>query len=130
MRWPGVFIVLVVSHLVGDFVVQTDWQAMNKKGGLTGTAVQRRALAAHVLTYTLSYTPALVWLWGRRHWEVFAIAALVAVPHWIQDDGALLFAYARRFKGADLPRNPPLALALDQVFHVVALFATALFVSR
>ena len=30
--------VFVVSHLVGDYLIQTDWQAMHKRGGLRGRA--------------------------------------------------------------------------------------------
>jgi hypothetical protein len=130
VHWSGVFAVLVVSHLVGDYMLQTDWQAMNKHGGLTGSGVQRRALLSHIATYTLAYVPALVWLWARDHAEVFGIAALIAVPHLIQDDGTLLVLYAKRVKGADLLRNPQLASALDQSFHIVALFLTALLAGR
>ena len=33
MTWVEVFIVFVVSHLVGDYLSQTNWQAMHKRGG-------------------------------------------------------------------------------------------------
>ncbi|GAC1527494.1 MAG: hypothetical protein NVS2B6_15260 [Thermoleophilaceae bacterium] len=32
--WVEVFVVLAVSHVVGDYALQTDWQATNKRGGL------------------------------------------------------------------------------------------------
>ena len=51
---------------------------------------------------------------------------LIAVPHLIQDDGKALMAYARAVKGVDLGQHPILDAALDQTFHLVALFLTAL----
>jgi len=128
MPWVEVFAVFLVSHLVGDYLLQTDWQARHKHGGLTGSARQRRALASHVATYTLAYVPGLIWLWSSNHAWVFVIAVAIAVPHLIQDDGRLLARYAATVKKTDLSLNPPLAAALDQSFHVLALFLTALVV--
>lgn len=126
MRWTEIFPVLVICHLVGDYMFQTDWQALNKRGALTGTATMRRALLSHAATYTLAYVPALIWLWSSLHAGVFGIAALIAIPHLIQDDGQLLAKYAKKFKKADIKANPSLGAALDQSFHIVALFLVAL----
>jgi Protein of unknown function (DUF3307) len=126
MPWVDVFAVFVVSHLVGDYLLQTEWQARHKHGGLSGPPVRRRALLSHIATYTMSFIPALVWLWDTDGAGVFGVAALIAIPHLIQDDGRLLYAYARAVKRADLGANRGLALAVDQSFHVLALFGTAL----
>ena len=72
MEWFEVFAVFLVSHLVGDYLLQTDWQAVHKHRGLGPDPVSRRALASHVATYTLAFVPALIWLGGepqprRRH---------------------------------------------------------------
>ena len=130
MPWVEVFVVFVVSHLAGDYLLQTEWQALNKRGGLTGTPTQRRALVSHIVTYTLAYVPALVWLWDSDHGWVFGLAALIAIPHLIQDDGQLLASYALRVKHADIAGNPSLGAALDQSFHLLALFGTALVAGR
>ena len=42
MAWSEVFIVLLLSHLAGDFVLQTDWQAEHKHGGLSRGRGSRR----------------------------------------------------------------------------------------
>jgi hypothetical protein len=60
--WSELFVVFLVLHLVGDFALQTEWQAGHKRGGLGPDPVARRALAAHALTYTLVFVPAFVWL--------------------------------------------------------------------
>lgn len=130
MPWVEVFAVFVVSHLVGDYMLQTDWQALHKRGALAGSPTQRRALLSHIATYTLAFVPSLIWLWPSRHAGVVWVAALVAVPHLIQDDGTLLAGYARAVKKADIGANPSLGAALDQAFHLVTLFGIALLAAR
>ncbi len=97
-----IFAVLVVSHLAGDFLLQTEWQASHKRGGLGPDPTARRALFSHIGTYTLCFVPALIWLAGDiGAWAAVGIVALVAVPHLIVDDGRLLEAYMRRVKGVE-----------------------------
>jgi hypothetical protein len=129
MPWVEVFAVFAVSHLAGDYLLQTEWQALNKRGGLTGSDVQRRALRSHIATYTLAFVPGLIWLWKSNGPGVFGLAALIAIPHLIQDDGSLLYSYAKAVKKADIEQNPSLGAAIDQSFHVLALFLTALLAS-
>jgi hypothetical protein len=128
MPWVEVFAVFFVSHEVGDYLFQTEWEAMNKAGGLSSPGVRRRALLSHIATYTLAFVPAFIWLWDSLHWGVIGLAALIAIPHMIQDDRRLLTSYARIFKGADLDANPELGATLDQAFHFLALFLTALLI--
>jgi hypothetical protein len=129
VSWVAVFDVFVVCHLVGDFLFQTDWQAMHKDGGLAGDPVRRRALVAHVTTYTLAFLPALVWIGLELDLRRAILAAVVIfVPHLIQDDRRLLDAYMRRVKGPGSVGSPGLRIAVDQSFHILALLGTALLV--
>jgi hypothetical protein len=129
VSWVAVFDVFVVCHLVGDFLFQTDWQARHKDGGLGGDPVRRRALVSHVATYMLAFLPALVWIGLETElWRAVAIAVVIAVPHLIQDDRRLLDLWMRRVKGPNSVDSPGLAIAVDQSFHAVALFGTALLV--
>ena len=126
MPWVEVFAVLVVSHAVGDFLLQTEWQATHKRGGLGRDPVRRRALLAHVATYTLAFVPALAWLAGDLSAAaVAALAAGILLPHAVQDDGRLLSAYVRTVKHTE-PAPGMLMLAVDQCFHLVVLFGLAL----
>jgi hypothetical protein len=102
MPWVEIYAVFVVSHLVGDYLIQTDWQAMHKRGGLRGTRV----------------------------WACVGLAFVIFIPHVIQDDGSLLAAYARAVKKADIGANPSLGAAMDQSFHFLILFLTALLASK
>lgn len=127
MNWSEVFVVLVVSHLVGDFLLQTDWQARYKEGGLGPDPVRRRALRNHILTYTASFLPALIWIASEASLaRAILIGIVVAVPHWIQDDGRLLNAWMVVVKGTNGTTSPALRVAVDQSFHIVFLFFTAL----
>ncbi len=129
MSWANVSIVFFVSHLAGDFLAQTDWQARNKPGGLGADPVARRALLLHVSVYTLFFLPALVWIGSDAGAAVAAlIAALIFLPHLVVDDGRLLRAYMVRVKRTVDP-PPGLALALDQSVHLISLWATALLVA-
>src|SRR5688572_17104459 len=103
---------------------------MNKQGGLGADPVRRRALLAHVATYGLCFVPALVWLAGEEPAGVVAAAAAaVLVPHAIQDDGRVIGHWMRGVKRTEY-KPGVLAMAVDQSFHVVALFVLAVVVGR
>ena len=127
MSWVSVLAGFLVAHMVGDYLLQTDWQAVHKRGGLGSDPVARRALLAHVATYTLAFVPALIWLASDLSAiAVVAVAAGVAIPHLVQDDGRLLALYVQRVKGCDIVAFPLVGAAVDQTMHIVALFALAL----
>jgi hypothetical protein len=131
MTWGEVFVVFFVSHQVGDYLLQTDWQAVHKRGGLGRNPMARRALLSHTFTYTLAYLPAFIWIATSLGlgWKTLVIVVAVSLPHLIQDDGRLLLIYLRRVKGLDPVGNHTVAAIVDQAFHMVALFGAALLVS-
>ena len=100
MPWVEVFAVFIVCHLAGDYLIQTNWQAAHKHGGLGPDPTARRALISHVTTYTLAFSPALLWLALEIEAKVVAVAALIFIP--------LVFG------------------AVDQSFHVLTLFGVSL----
>jgi hypothetical protein len=129
MPWVEVFAVFLVSHLVGDFLLQTDLQARYKWGGLSADARSRQSLLSHTVSYTMAFVPALIWLATDIGAWAIGVGLLVAVPHMIQDDGRLLDAYMRRVKGVE-PVPGGLRIAVDQTWHFVALFLLALWVGN
>lgn len=127
MRWEEVFAVLLVCHLAGDFLLQTDWQAVNKRGGLwSGDQTSRRALLSHVTVYTLCFVPAVIWIAIDTSALAIALLPVVFIPHLVQDDGSALIAWNRIVKRTSLEPGDFVYMAVDQSFHVVALFGTAL----
>jgi hypothetical protein len=126
VRWEEVFAVFVVCHLAGDYLFQTDWQAVNKRGGLGRNIEARRALFSHVFVYTLVFVPAAIWIASNRSALAYALLLVVSIPHLVQDDARALVAWNRIVKRTDPAPGDPLFMAIDQAFHVLALFGTAL----
>jgi hypothetical protein len=127
MSWAEAFVALLVAHLVGDFILQTEFQALNKGCGLGRDPVRRRALLCHVATYALPMLPVFAWIaTGDDVVRAVAIAVLLLGTHLLQDDGRLMAAYARRVKKTDPQPGTVLWIAIDQSFHVLWLFCAAL----
>ena len=126
MSWVAVLAGFLVAHMVGDYLLQTDWQARHKRGGLGPDPVARKALVSHVSTYTLAFLPAFIWI-GVELGAIWAIiaAVLVFIPHLIIDDGRVVSLYLARVKRVD-GLNLGVAASVDQSFHVVSLFLAAM----
>jgi hypothetical protein len=125
LGWPAVLMSLLASHLAGDFLVQTEWQAVNKTGGLREPR-SRKALVAHVIAYTASFSPALVWI-GRRTSvrRAVTVGGAIAIPHLLVDDGRFVDVWLRKVKRVR-HAPPALTVAVDQSFHVICLLGAAL----
>lgn len=126
MTWPALMGVFLLSHLTGDFLLQTDWQATNKEHGLGADRISRRALGLHGLTYMVAFVPALVWLAGTSGaLAAVGVAALVGLPHVAVDDGRLVEAWLAHVKHVRETPTTVVRLGVDQTLHVLALAAAA-----
>jgi hypothetical protein len=127
VTWSQVFIVFLVCHAAGDFLLQTEFQATRKSGGLSSDPVARKALLSHLSTYSLVFVPAFVWIANKHSvGRMIAAAAIALVTHLIQDDRRLLYRYTITVKKADPPPDNPLWIFIDQAGHLIWLFAAAL----
>ena len=126
MTWVEVFNLFLVCHLTGDFILQTEFQAVNKHGGLASDWKRAHALVVHILTYCLPFIPACAYVATQEGSLAWLVLALVAITHLIQDDGRLLKRYVLRVKKTSPPPGSPLWIAVDQSFHIVVLFGLAL----
>jgi hypothetical protein len=131
VSWVEIFAVFVVSHALGDYLLQTDWQATNKRGGLGRNRTARMALLSHVATYTLAFVPAGIWMAdnGLDGLGLVLLAVGIYIPHVVQDDGRLLSAYIRTVKRCTEASAREIFTPVDQSFHLIVLFATALIVN-
>lgn len=128
MSWSSVLVALLVSHVVGDVLLQTDWQAINKSTGVADP-VGRQALLHHVVSYMIAFLAALVWIGAQTNaWRAIAVGVLVAIPHLVIDDGTIVRFWLRAVKGSVSP-GPGLIIATDQSFHIVCLLGAALVAS-
>lgn len=115
----------LVSHLAGDYLLQTESQATGKSGGLGGDANARRALASHTAWYTAAFVPGLIWLGTELDWVTVIVTGFaIAIPHAILDDGRALRLWMTRVKRTSAAPGL-LAMTVDQSFHILALFLLA-----
>jgi hypothetical protein len=126
VRWEEVFAVFLVCHVAGDFLLQTDWQAVNKRGGLSRNREARRALFSHVAVYTCVFIPAVVWIATEKSVLAIALLPVIFIPHLVQDDTRVLVLWNRIVKRSSPVPGDYLYMAIDQSFHVLFLFGTAL----
>jgi hypothetical protein len=131
VTWSALFGVFLLSHLVGDFVLQTDWQASNKQHGLRGGGpTNRRALIMHGLVYTLAFVPALVWVaHDSGALTAVAVGAAVWIPHMLVDDGNLVALWIRNVKHVYTVPSTVVRLGVDQSVHVLTLALVAYLVT-
>lgn len=100
----------LIGHLVGDFLLQNDWQAVNKKRHTLPCLV-------HVALYTMSI--AVFTGWG--FWPLLIVAA----THFAQDRTSIVSAWMRLI-GQRAFAQPPLApwscIIVDQTWHLLVLY--------
>jgi hypothetical protein len=127
MTWAALFGVFLLSHLVGDFLLQTSWQATHKRHGLSRDPRARRALVGHGLVYTLAFVPALIWVASDSGVAVgLGMGALVLLSHVIIDDGTLVASWVRHVKRVEGTPSVVVRLGVDQSLHVLVLAGVAL----
>jgi UPF0716 family protein affecting phage T7 exclusion len=113
---PDLLFFLLLGHFVGDFVLQSDRVAQQKRSSLL-------ALSGHVFTYTLSVAlclmAGLIILNQTGFINSLMLIILVAlfVEHWLQD-----FVRSRWFVQGKQ------SLYLDQFVHVIILFVLRIYV--
>jgi len=105
-----------MAHLVGDYMLQNDWMAQNKKKATLPCFV-------HCLLYTISVAIFTIQSdWGLREWSVVFIA------HFIQDRTKIVNWYMQAFGQSDFAK-PPLApwsiIVVDNTLHLLVLYGLA-----
>lgn len=108
----------LIGHLIGDYLLQNDWMAVNKKKRTWPCLV-------HVLLYTAAIGLLTWWPW----WALL----IVAVTHFIQDRTAII-NWWMRFNRQTYFAQPPLApwsiIVVDNVWHLVTLYLISLGVGQ
>jgi len=96
----------IFAHLIGDYILQTDWMAEGKKRSSLICAI-------HVLTYLIPF------LFCVDHgWQWFAIG----IEHFIQDRTNIV-VWLMKKKGSGRFAEPPMApwsiILTDNILHVL-----------
>lgn len=108
------FDVLLIAHLFGDFIFQTNWMAVNK-------ANRTHSLLFHALTYTLTiYLFAVTFSVPLSVWAI----ALVFVSHCILDRRVFTKWWVKTVMKVDGREEEWLVIMVDQAFHIFVLAVT------
>ncbi len=90
-----------VAHLIGDFILQNDWMANNKKH-------RSAACLVHVLLYLVPFLMShLQW------WQI----ALIGFQHFLQDRTTFVLWWMRVWKRVPQDNWEKIPFYLDQTFH-------------
>ena len=104
----------LIGHLVGDYLMQNDWMALNKKQRTWPCVV-------HVSLYTLA-------IWAFTFWPLWALA-VVWLTHFAQDRTQIINWWMRAIgqgKFATAPMAPWSMIVVDNVWHLVVLYWVSL----
>jgi hypothetical protein len=110
-------VLAIIGHLVGDYLLQTDWMANNKKApGEIGTS----ACCVHCVIWTLCVCYFAGWGFGP--------ALFLFVCHYAQDGSQLVkWWMTLRWKNQTGFMQPPLGpwslIVVDNVWHIVQIWA-------
>jgi len=124
MMTTTVFLILLTSHLLGDWVVQSDWQATNKTRSWA-------ALAAHVAGYHLVMGLLLLLPVVRDGWpaaKTLAVLAVSAASHALIDRRWPVRALLRMAGSPGFATVEWGVIAVDQALHlsILAMLAVLL----
>lgn len=110
------FIFLLAAHWLGDFVIQTHWQATNKSKNVV-------ALLKHIGTYTLVFAAAsYLLLWGDLGIPLQTITIFIAVnalAHFVTD--YFTSKMTAKLWAEQRPHDFFVAVGFDQFLHQAAI---------
>ena len=93
----------IVAHLVGDFILQNEWMAVNKKQSSLICTI-------HVLVYLLPFLFCnLCW------WQI----CFIGIQHFLQDRTGFVFWWIHFWKRVPKEHLGNLHLFVDQSFHIL-----------
>ena len=106
----------LIGHLIGDWLLQSDWMANGKRRRLVTAAG-----LSHFFVYTLTLA-SMVWLYHHKHPippnKFLSMALLIFISHWLIDATYFVEKWMKLLG----QRNQPLVrLMVDQSFHLIIL---------
>jgi hypothetical protein len=120
----SLFDTLLIAHLLGDWILQTEWQAQNKERGWG-------ALLGHVVVYHLFVLGGCLLYLDAENPIVYVVVILLAVSHLILDRRhvtiKLMSVLHRQRNG---PAEQWLVVAFDQAVHITLLGVAAWVLTR
>lgn len=115
---------LLMAHLLGDWIFQTEWQAENKKHKFL-------ALLTHVVIYHVIVLAVLYFGFGLQSFPVLIVVGILAVFHALLD-GLPTVNWIMGHLRLRVERAPErwLLVAVDQAIHLLLLGAASIYLSN
>ena len=105
---------LFLAHILGDWILQTEWQAVNK-------STSWRALLTHVFVYHVVILVVLGIRIGWTHPLVYEVVLALAVTHILLDRFSVVPLMRALRITVDREPDRVLELAVDQSVHLLLL---------
>ncbi len=116
-----VFEVLLLGHVIGDWLLQNEWMALNKGSNWP-------ALLSHVAVYHIVVGALLGLKMGFSYMPIYPVVAVLAVFHIILDRQHFVYWVMKHLR-IIVDREPErwLSVAVDQSLHIVLLAAATIY---
>ncbi len=107
------FDALIMMHLIGDWILQTEHEAMNKMKG----EFINHALLSHCLVYTACFVPVFLYFHVALSWLLLIFSSHMFLDRrwpviwWLK--------HVKRVSDETIIALPWLVIAVDQVMHVL-----------
>lgn len=113
---------ILVWHFFADFMLQTNWQAMNKSR-------RNSALFNHVLTYSFSWLLPFGFVFG--FWKALLFTIITFIFHFITDyiTSRVNTILANEVKKTGVWHDFFVSVGFDQILHYIQLFLTYYLIS-
>ena len=112
---------MILAHLIGDYLIQTEYEAMNKATGHWFN----RALIAHCLKYTATFG-IVFYIFSINQWWLI----LIFLSHMVFDRRFLIILwrkYVNRNTDASIKNTFWLTIVIDQIFHLIIIVLVSAF---
>ncbi len=117
----SLFELLIIAHLLGDYLFQTEYEALNKAQG----SFFNRPLWQHVATYTACFVPLCIWV----HLPWLSLVA-IAGSHAFFDRRWPIIWWRKNIMGnspESITEQFWLTIMVDQIFHILVLTVLVIF---
>lgn len=96
----------IFAHLIGDYILQNDWMAINKKNNSW-------ICLLHVILYMIPFIFCNLLIWQL---------IIIAIEHFIQDRTNIV-TWTMKIKGSEPFSKPPFApwsiILMDNIYHIL-----------
>lgn len=111
----------IIGHLVGDYLLQNDWMALNKKR-------DDDACVVHCWLWTASVVLFAGWWDANNAPHTAAICFILFFTHYFQDRTQIILWWMKlkwkdQSKFADPPMAPWSIILVDNIWHILTIWA-------